>query len=61
MCVLLTYPDYPIYKLICSLLLIEYVASTASNNDVDNAIQRKDKTALPIPVSYTMMHFPCLY
>ena len=33
-----------------SLLLIEYVAATAVEHDVDNAIQRKDKQSLPIPV-----------
>ncbi|PSR77437.1 hypothetical protein PHLCEN_2v7868 [Hermanssonia centrifuga] len=34
-----------------SLLLIEYVADTAANHDVKNAIARKDKKPLPIPVS----------
>lgn len=34
-----------------SLLLIEFVASTASENDVKNAIARKDKSKLPLPVS----------
>ncbi|KAH9940132.1 organic solute transporter Ostalpha-domain-containing protein [Epithele typhae] len=31
------------------LLLIEYVAATAAEHDVDNAMTRKDKHALPIP------------
>jgi len=31
------------------LLLIEFVASTASSKDVKNAISRKDKKSLPIP------------
>ncbi|KAI0668072.1 DUF300-domain-containing protein [Trametes maxima] len=31
------------------LLLIEFVAATAAEHDVDNAILRKDKEALPIP------------
>nr|VWP01546.1 Glucose transporter rco-3 [Ganoderma boninense] len=33
-----------------SLLLIEYVASTATGHDVDNAILRKDKSSLPMPL-----------
>ncbi|KAF9652543.1 DUF300-domain-containing protein [Thelephora ganbajun] len=32
------------------LLLIEYVASTASGHEVDKAMARKEKTALPIPL-----------
>lgn len=32
------------------LLLIEYVAATASGHDAENAIARKDKRKLPIPV-----------
>ncbi|KAH8832717.1 DUF300-domain-containing protein [Flagelloscypha sp. PMI_526] len=31
------------------LLLIEYVSSTASNHSAENAMARKDKSALPIP------------
>ena len=38
-----------------SLLLIEFVASTAIGNDVKNAIARKDKSSLPIPVSTTVL------
>ena len=34
-----------------SLLLIEYVAATALEHDVDNAMLRKDKQSLPMPVS----------
>ncbi|KAI0690362.1 organic solute transporter Ostalpha-domain-containing protein [Cytidiella melzeri] len=34
------------------MLLIEFVASTASGNDVKNAIARKDKKALPIPLCF---------
>ena len=34
-----------------SLLLIDFVASTAHSHKAENAILRKDKTALPIPVS----------
>jgi len=33
-----------------SLLLIEYVAATAVGHSAENAIQRKDKRSLPIPV-----------
>ena len=33
-----------------SLLLIEYVAATAVGHSAENAIQRKDKRKLPIPV-----------
>jgi hypothetical protein len=33
-----------------SLLLIEYVAATAVGHSAENAIQRKDKRNLPIPV-----------
>lgn len=33
-----------------SLLLIEYVAATASGHSAENAIQRKDKRKLPLPV-----------
>ena len=40
-------PDSNFY----SLLLIEFVASTASENDVKNAIARKDKKKMPVPVS----------
>lgn len=32
------------------LLLIQYVAATAAGNDVNNAIARKDKSKLPMPV-----------
>lgn len=39
-----------------SLLLIEYVAATAVGHDVDNAILRKEKSGLPIPVSQS---YPC--
>ncbi|TRM60659.1 organic solute transporter Ostalpha-domain-containing protein [Schizophyllum amplum] len=31
------------------LLIIEYVAATASNHDAENAIARKDKSKLPLP------------
>lgn len=33
-----------------SLLLVEYVASTASGHSAENALMRKDKKALPFPV-----------
>lgn len=33
-----------------SLLLIEFVAATATGHNVDNAIARKDKKKMPIPV-----------
>ena len=32
------------------MLLIEYVAATAADHDVKNAIARKDKKSMPIPV-----------
>lgn len=35
-----------------SLLLIEYVAATGAGHNVDNAIARKDKSSLPMPVSF---------
>ncbi|KAI3618884.1 transmembrane protein 184c [Moniliophthora roreri] len=35
------------------LLLIEYVAATASNRDAKNALARKDKRKLPMPVGPT--------
>ena len=31
-------------------MLIEYVAATAADHDVKNAIARKDKKSMPIPV-----------
>lgn len=37
-----------------SLLLIEYVAATALNHDAENAIARKDKRPLPLPVSLVL-------
>lgn len=42
-----------------SLLLIEFVASTATGNDVKNAIARKDKSSLPLPVSATVLSERC--
>ena len=53
------YVSAPAYKFrdlikitVLSLLLIEYVAATASGNDAENAIARKDKRPLPIPVRH---------
>lgn len=40
-----------------SLLLIEYVASTASNHDIHNAMSRKEKSSLPAPVSHSSSRF----
>jgi hypothetical protein len=40
-----------------SLLLIEYVASTASGHEVDKAMARKEKTALPIPVRHRCTNY----
>jgi len=48
-----------------SLLLIDYVAATASKHSTDMALQRKDKKPLPIPVRlpllspfiYSTLHF----
>ena len=39
----------PIPVCAASLLLIEYVASTAAGHDVDNAMIRKEKSSLPLP------------
>lgn len=36
------------------LLLIEYVATTASGRDALKAMERKDKRPLPIPVSNSL-------
>lgn len=35
-----------------SLLLIDFVASTAAAHKAENAIQRKEKKKLPIPVRH---------
>ena len=44
-----TYALNPFY---CSLLLIDFVASTASGHDVRKALARKSKSPLPIPVRH---------
>jgi len=38
-----------------SLLLIEYVAATAIDGSAERALERKDKTSLPLPVSLVMI------
>ena len=48
------------YKL-SSLLLIDFVASTASGHEVDKAMSRKEKTALPAPVRHQMRSLPYLH
>jgi len=40
-----------------SLLLIEYVAATAIGGSAERALERKDKTSLPMPVSLSMISF----
>lgn len=39
------------------LLLIDYVASTASGHSPDKALERKDKKSLPIPVRFVLYDF----
>lgn len=41
-----------------SLLLIEYVAATAIDGSAERALERKNKTSLPLPVSLVII-FPC--
>jgi hypothetical protein len=55
--------SFPLILYSFSLLLVEYVASTATGRDARKAIARKDKTALPIPVrafTVTMQTLPDL-
>ncbi|KAG6820129.1 hypothetical protein H0H93_005004 [Arthromyces matolae] len=40
------------------LLLIEYVAATATDHKAENAIARKDKKSLPIPVRIAIRNRP---